>query len=350
MLNGTHVQGTIKVEMNATLYASNVEVVGNVQAENAARVEMLPGSVVSGSIQIVQSVAALVDSVWINGDLFLNANESSLTVTKNRIGGNLQVFQNTGGVTIADNIIEGNLQCKENDPAPTGEGNLVKGNIEDQCVGLGVELKHRMFLPLLGLIAYAPGTGAPETTIDSGPDAATEGTGATFPLSGNVPLARADDTLCRGTLGAVSVDNLKVPDKATCTLNGTQVRGNIIVGTGATLRAKGVAVDGNLQAEGARSVTVTSGSVGGSVQIKQGGSASLSGVRIKADLQLESNRGKLTISKSRIGSNLQAFQNTGGLKLTNNWIAQNMQCKENNPPPTGGGNTAGDKEDQCAGL
>ena len=180
MLTGTHVQGTIKVEMNATLYASNVEVVGNVQAENAARVEMLPGSVVSGSIQIVQSVAALVDSVWINGDLFLNANESSLTVTKNRIGGNLQVFQNTGGVTIADNIIEGNLQCKENDPAPTGEGNLVKGNIEDQCVGLGVELKQRMFLPLLGLIAYAPGIGAPETTIGSGPGAATEGTGATF--------------------------------------------------------------------------------------------------------------------------------------------------------------------------
>lgn len=168
---------------------------------------------------------------------------------------------------------------------------------------------------------------------------------------GTAAVARADDTLCRGTLGAVSVDNLKVPDKAKCTLNGTRVKGNIIVGTGATLTAKSVTVDGNLQAEGAQSVTVSGNTtVGGSVQIKQGGSASLSGLRINGDLQLESNRGRLTATSNRIGGNLQVFQNTGGVKLTNNQIAENMQCKENKPAPTGSGNTAGDKEDQCSGL
>ena len=164
-------------------------------------------------------------------------------------------------------------------------------------------------------------------------------------------VARADDTICRGTLGAISVDNLKVPDRAKCTLNGAHVKGNIIVGTGATLIAKAVTVDGNLQAEGAQSVTVTSRSfVGGSVQIKQGGGASLSGLRINGDLQLESNRSRLTISGNRVGGNLQAVQNTGGLRLTDNRIAQALQCKENTPAPTGGGNVAGDKEDQCAGL
>jgi hypothetical protein len=132
-LNGTYVKGTIKVEADATLRASNVRVVGNVQAENAAQVEVLSGSRVGGSIQIKQGGGARIDSVRINGDLQFDANRRSLTANKNWIGGNLQAFQNSGGVSITSNTIDGNLQCKENRPAPTGGGNIVKGNKEDQC-------------------------------------------------------------------------------------------------------------------------------------------------------------------------------------------------------------------------
>jgi hypothetical protein len=146
-LNGTRVQGTITVERNAALYASDVDVAGNIQAENAARVEVLPGSVVGGSIQIVQSGAALIASVKINGDLFFDANGRVLTATKNQVGGNLQAFQNTGGLLITDNTIDGNLQCKENIPAPHGGGNIVKGNKEDQCADL---TQHVVYLPLVG--------------------------------------------------------------------------------------------------------------------------------------------------------------------------------------------------------
>jgi len=35
--------------------------------------------------------------------------------------------------------------------------------------------------------------------------------------------------------------------------------------------------------------------------------------------------------------------------ISSNSIAENLQCQANNPRPTGG-NTAGDKEDQCAAL
>jgi hypothetical protein len=163
-LDGTLVQGTITVETNATLYASNVAVVGNVQAENAARVEVLPGSAVGGSIQIVQGGGAVVDSVQITGDLFFDKNELDLTATGNQVGGNLQAFTNTGGVTITDNIVEGNLQCKENSPAPSGGNNVVQGNLEDQCAELGVDLQQRAFLPFIVLYVHAP-----ETTGDPGP-------------------------------------------------------------------------------------------------------------------------------------------------------------------------------------
>ena len=48
---------------------------------------------------------------------------------------------------------------------------------------------------------------------------------------------------------------------------------------------------------------------------------------------------------------MQAFQNRGGVNFTRNRIEGNLQCKENSPPPTGGGNVVqSNKEDQCRRL
>jgi glucose/arabinose dehydrogenase len=119
--------------------------------------------------------------------------------------------------------------------------------------------------------------------------------------------------VCRGTLGARTVGNLRVPDGATCTLQGTQVQGNV-------------------QADRAQDVSIGSGTtVAGNVQVERGGSVALSGARVDGNVQLARNRGGVAVSNTTIGGNLQ--------------------CKGNEPPPTGGGNTVGgNKEGQCAGL
>ncbi len=59
---------------------------------------------------------------------------------------------------------------------------------------------------------------------------------------------------------------------------------------------------------------------------------------------------KLQALRNRIGGNLQAVENTGGLVIRFNVIEGVLQCKQNAPPPTGGGNQASDKEDQCENL
>ncbi|MCJ2542646.1 hypothetical protein [Thermostichus vulcanus] len=118
----------------------------------------------------------------------------------------------------------------------------------------------------------------------------------TLLLLSGIPAAHADDFRCTGAVGASTVDNLIVPDG------------------------------------------------------KQGGSASILSVTIDGDLQFEENRGALNATANDVEGNLQAWKNRGGLTLTNNLIRENLQCKENNPAPTGGGNQAGDKEDQCASL
>ncbi len=127
--------------------------------------------------------------------------------------------------------------------------------------------------------------------------------------------ALADDRICRGTLGAITVDNLKVPAGATCKLNRTRVEGNVIVNRKATLRADRIRVDGNVQAEGAALVRVVDSTVGGSIQLEQGRGGAALRNRVEGDIQLFSNRGAFTVTANQVDGNLQ--------------------CKSNKPRPTG---------------
>jgi hypothetical protein len=162
----------------------------------------------------------------------------------------------------------------------------------------------------------------------------------------------AEERVCRGTIGAITVDNLRVPDYASCVLLGTRVKGTIKVEYGATLRAVDVVVIGNVQAENAKNVRVLEGSrVGGSVQVKQGGAATVSDSRVEGDIQYDSNSAMLRVLRNRVGGSVQAFQNVGGVEIRLNTIDGNLQCKENSPAPIGGRNVVGgNKEDQCARL
>jgi hypothetical protein len=146
------------------------------------------------------------------------------------------------------------------------------------------------------------------------------------------PPAFAEERTCRGTLRAITVDNLRVPQGATCTLRGTRVKGTIKVERNGRLFARHVRVVGNVQGEGARHVAVTRRSrVGGSIQVVQGRRGTVLGSRITGDVQFFENRGRIEIRRNRINGNLQ--------------------CKENARRPVGGRNVVGgNKEDQCARL
>jgi hypothetical protein len=164
--------------------------------------------------------------------------------------------------------------------------------------------------------------------------------------------ASAEETKCRGTLGAVTVDNLRVPQDATCRLVGTVVEGTITVKANATLIARGVRVIGSVQAENARKVVVKGSSrVRGSVQVDQGGAARVLSSRVRGDIQYDANTGYLKANDNKVGGSIQVIGNSGGAEIFRNVIDENLQCKENNPAPIGGNNVVGgNKEDQCAGF
>lgn len=194
-----------------------------------------------------------------------------------------------------------------------------------------------------------------------GGDTAVAGSGSTAVLPGGagpatLPPLQVDSSqetvTCRNaSIGALRLDTVFVPDDAACELFGTQLKGSIKVGTRAAVLAVDVAVTGDLQAEGAAAVIVQGGSTfGGSVQVKQGAGADIRDASIGGDLQFDAMSAALVAESIRIGGNLQAVGNRGGVALSNNHIDGNLQCKDNQPAPTGGGNTAASKEDQCAAL
>jgi hypothetical protein len=180
---------------------------------------------------------------------------------------------------------------------------------------------------------------------------------AAFGISAGLVLAAvqpaaAEERTCRDTIGRTTVDNLRVPQGASCTLNGTYVKGTIKVERDARLTAYGVRVIGNVQGENAANVRVLArSSVGGSVQVVQGRAAQVLDSVVTGNILYDEQRAAVGASRNRVGGDVQAFKNTGGVTFANNRIDGNLQCKENTPRPTGGGNVVdGNKEDQCARL
>jgi hypothetical protein len=176
--------------------------------------------------------------------------------------------------------------------------------------------------------------------------------GATVAAAAFPAGAAAEERSCRGTIGAATVDNLRVPQRANCVLKGTRVKGTVKVERAAVLDARTVRVVGNVQAENAAKVTVRASSrIGGSVQVKQGARGKVISSFVNADILFDENRGPLAIRDNVVGGNVQAFQNRGGIEISRNRIDGNLQCKANSPRPVGGGNVVqGNKEDQCRRL
>lgn len=163
---------------------------------------------------------------------------------------------------------------------------------------------------------------------------------------------QAADYQCTGSLGAIHVDNLIVPQNASCTLNGTVVNGNVTIRTNATLNAYDLQVNNDVKADGATSVSIHAGSsVGGNLQIAHSGAADIQSVDIRHNMVFNENDKSLNAANNTIGGTLQATKNTGGVSINSNTIDDNLQCKENVPPPVGSGNiVGGNMEDQCANF
>lgn len=309
-LAGTIVRGSVQVAPGAVLLAGGaLQVAGSVQGAQAAHLQVAGLSArIMGNFQAEGGGSATLTGAQVGGGVLVNGLTSVVSLKDARVSGNMQVTDNLGGSEITGNRISGNLQCTGNVPAPLASNNTA-ALIENQCIPGGG-----------GVTPPAP------------------------PLSGNV-------TCVNLSIGAIRLDSVIVPAGASCALLGTQLNGSIEVGAAAQLNATNVAVTGNLLSDGAASVRLSGASrIGGSVQVQRGASAELTGASVTGNLQIDAMAGPVLASGNNVTGSLQAVGNRGGLTLNNNRMGGVMQCKENLPAPTGAGNIATLKEDQCLNL
>jgi hypothetical protein len=320
-LTDTTVRGSVQAERGAVvIVAGAVQIAGSLQGAGAAHVQMTgTGGRIVGNFQMEGGGSATLTGARVGGDVFVNGLTSVVAIRDANVNGNIQFTDNRGGGEITGNRVVGNLQCTGNLPAPLASNNTA-ALIEGQCV------------------ASSGGSGG---GVGGG---AGGGSTPTPPLSGNVDCVNQ-------SIGAIRLDSVNVPAGATCTLMGTIMNGSVEVRSGAQLTASNVAITGNLLSDGAAALRLNGSSqVGGSIQIQRGAGAEITGARVTGNLQIDAMAGPVVATGNAVGGSLQAVGNRGGITLINNRMNSVLQCKENTPAPTGSGNTATLKEDQCVAL
>lgn len=165
-LDGTQVEGNVRVDRGGTLLTAGATIRGNIHSDRALRIQLVGtrvlgnvtlvrsaehvavgdctgpnhspgrGAIIEGNIQLSKNYAwSGVCGASIRGNLQASGNSGMVLVAGNDIDGNLHAGQNLNALTITFNAIKGNLRCDENVFPPRAYGNRVGGNREGECAG-----------------------------------------------------------------------------------------------------------------------------------------------------------------------------------------------------------------------
>jgi len=256
-----------------------------------------------------------------------------------------------------------------------------------------------VYTPPAGTV-LSPGNGQ-TLSVSFTPNDAVDYTGATASVQINVVFSGAapnSSKTCNGAYNGTFKGNITVAAGQTCIFYGGTVSGNVTM-SGGSLQVVNATVDGNVQAQGGGSITLTGGTVKGNVQVQEGGSFNSSGsptiqgnlqiqslpvsatpnevcgITLKGNLQYQSNGAPADIGSAsgcagnKISGNLQVQSNTAAVNIYNNTARGNIQVQDNTAAVNvfgnssngnlqcsgdtsivGGGNTAREKQQQCAGF
>jgi hypothetical protein len=163
---------------------------------------------------------------------------------------------------------------------------------------------------------------------------------------------------CNGTFNGTFTGNLTISNGQNCVLLGGQVTGNILV-TGGSLSLSRFHVGGNLLVQGGGISTGPLVTVGGSLQLQNlPASAAASHVCntvVQGNVQAQGNAsavqigGDLSCPGNTISGNLLVQDNTGSTQVSSNSVQKNLNCS-GNAALSGSGNTASQKQGQCAAF
>ena len=152
------------------------------------------------------------------------------------------------------------------------------------------------------------------------------------------PAAEAtSDTVCDGTIGRRTVDRVVIPNRASCRLNGTTVRQNVVVSPRASLVTHNAMLLGSVQAtEAPRSVQILDTNVRGNIHVREAtGRVLIGNAGCSLDpsagnnIHLVDNSGPIGLCRMRIRGNVHAINNTGTVFMLRNKVGNNLHARGN---------------------
>jgi hypothetical protein len=146
-----------------------------------------------------------------------------------------------------------------------------------------------------------------------------------------------DETRCDGTIGRRVVERVVVPNGATCRLNGTRVRQNVVVGPGESLVTRNARILGSVQAtEGPRTIRLLDTNVDGNIHVREARGVVLignSGCGLDPvagnNIHLVQNNGPIGICQMSIEGNLHIIENSDTVFVRSNRVGNNVQARGN---------------------
>ena len=149
--------------------------------------------------------------------------------------------------------------------------------------------------------------------------------------------AASSETVCDGSLGRRMVERVVVPNGATCRLNGTTVRQNVVVGNGESLVARNAQILGSVQAtKGPRTVRLLDTDVVGNIHVREATGTILIGnagcgldPSAGNNIQLVDNSGPIGLCRMRIRGNVHAINNSGTVFMLRNRVGNNVHARGN---------------------
>jgi len=149
--------------------------------------------------------------------------------------------------------------------------------------------------------------------------------------------AAMTDTECDGSLGRRMVERVVIPRGATCRLNGTTVRQNVVVGPRSSLVTHNARLLGSVQAtDGPRSVRLLDTNVRGNIHVREATGTILIGnagctldPSAGNNIHLVENSGPIGLCQMRIRGNVHAINNSGTVFMLENRVGNNLHARGN---------------------
>jgi hypothetical protein len=178
-------------------------------------------------------------------------------------------------------------------------------------------------------------------------------------FAGNLTINSGQD--CVFSSGSTLEGNVQV-NGGTLELSGATVKGQLQVQGGGTVAIlQSTHIEGNLQIQnlpaGSGQIQICGANIDGNLQFQNnaaavtiGAASGCDGNTVGGNLQVNGNSDSVVISGNTVGGNLQVQNNSGpSTQVSGNEVGKNLQC-EDNASISGDGNSAQNKQGQCASF